>query len=373
MKKNEISKYYLLGLIFLIIFLAFLIIRPFITDILASIVISYIFYPLYSKLSTKINKTIAAFLVCGLIILTVTLPIIFLVNSIYGESFKIYREFKESLPVHEAINGCKENNGIVCNAVTYISVISSNPVIKGSIEKFPALVLKPITSALSSIPKIILHAFIILFITYYLLKDGHKLYDEIMKVLPIKKEHQDILVKSFKDVTYAVIYGHVIVALIQGALGTLGFIILGVPSPILLGAIMTITALIPILGTGIVWLPTAIILISSGIIQQSNSLQIKGVILLLYGALIISTIDNFLRPKIIGSKADVHPLLVLLGVLGGLAMFGFIGIIIGPVILAACIVMIKLYLTRKADTTFEEDDDEDKPDLLAEVKNEAQS
>ena len=171
-----------------------------------------------------------------------------------------------------------------------------------------------------------------------------------MKVLPIKPAHQEILVKSFKDVTYAVIYGHVIIALIQGTLGTIGFVILGVPSPIFLGSIMTITALIPYLGTAIIWLPTAIFMITSGLIQHSNSMVIRGIILLSFGALVISTIDNILRPKIIGSKADVHPLLVLFGVLGGLSMFGFIGIIIGPVILAACIVMIKLYLTRKEDT-----------------------
>ena len=135
MKKRELSKYYLIGLIFVILLLAFFIIRPFIGDILTGIVISYIFYPLYKKLSSKINKTLSAFLICGLIVLTISIPLIILGNAIYGESFKVYRDFKDSAQISEAINGCKENSGFVCKAVSFAGSQISNPVFKGSIEK----------------------------------------------------------------------------------------------------------------------------------------------------------------------------------------------------------------------------------------------
>ena len=107
--------------------------------------------------------------------------------------------------------------------------------------------------------------------------------------------------------------------------------------------LMAFAALIPFVGTPIIWLPAALYRFSNGLASGNNWKITSGIILFLYGALIISTIDNFLKPKIIGDKAEVHPILVLLGVLGGLKLFGIIGIIIGPVILAVFKMVVEIY------------------------------
>ena len=351
MKKKEISKYYLLVFIGIVILLAFLIIKPFIKNILSAIIISYVFYPIYKRLNKRLNRTLSALIVCILVILLVTLPLILILHNAYGESLKIYSNYLHGSSIDLIIKKCKQSTSSLCELISNSQNILNVPTIKnlyeGSIKKVPSYLLSIISERIFRIPKILFNIFIVLFMIYYLLKDGTKLYNRIINILPIKESHQEILFKSFKDVTYAVVYGHIIVAIIQGIIGTIGFVLLRVPSPVLLGSIMTITALIPFFGAVVIWLPASLFLIANGILIESNPTILRGIILLLFGTLIISMIDNFLRPKIIGSKADVHPIIILLGVLGGLGLFGIVGIIIGPVILAASLVMIELYLTRK--------------------------
>ncbi len=146
---------------------------------------------------------------------------------------------------------------------------------------------------------------------------------------------------------HLLIYGYVVVALIQGLLGAFGFFIFGIHSPIFWGIVMTITALIPFIGTAIVWLPFALIKLFNGILANNTNEIIGGILFILYGTIIISGIDNVLRPKIIGDKAKVHPILILVGVLGGLSLFGFIGVVIGPLILALFVAFLTAYEENK--------------------------
>jgi predicted PurR-regulated permease PerM len=130
-------------------------------------------------------------------------------------------------------------------------------------------------------------------------------------------------------------------------LAGIGYFIFGITSPILLTMLTIIASFIPFLGAALVWLPVSIAMLINGIITGSNSLMLRAGGLMLYGALVVSTIDNFLRPKIIGKRARVHPLVILLGVFGGLALFGFVGIIIGPFLLTLFIASLKIYEQEK--------------------------
>lgn len=161
-----------------------------------------------------------------------------------------------------------------------------------------------------------------------------------------KKEYAYIL-SRLSEIVHGVVYGYLMIALIQGGLGALGFFIFGVTSPIFWGLIMALFALIPILGTGVVWIPASLILFFDGMIQSSNWLMFKGVGLFLYGILIISTIDNILKPKLISEKAKVHPVIIMIGVFGGLLLFGPLGVIIGPLVLAMTQVVFETYLNKK--------------------------
>jgi predicted PurR-regulated permease PerM len=156
---------------------------------------------------------------------------------------------------------------------------------------------------------------------------------------------------SFAEITSATIYGQIMLSLVQGALGGLGFLIFGVSSPILWGLVMAIFAFLPVIGTAFIWVPAGLILLVNGLLSHSNSLLWRGIGLLLYGALIVSTVDNLLRPRIVGRKAHMHPVLVLLGVLGGLQAFGFLGFVIGPLILALLMTFVRIYEREKHEIT----------------------
>ncbi len=139
-----------------------------------------------------------------------------------------------------------------------------------------------------------------------------------------------------RTVTQAVLYGQVLTAVIQGALGGLGLLVLGVPNALFWGAMMMITAFVPVLGTPLIWVPAGVGLIMDGAIT-------RGALLLAYGVIVVMNIDNFLRPRLVSERAKVHPVLILIGVLGGLRVFGFIGMLVGPLILALLVALIKFY------------------------------
>jgi predicted PurR-regulated permease PerM len=215
------------------------------------------------------------------------------------------------------------------------------------VEKVSTFVINSASAFLLSIPVMIINFFIMIFIIFYLLKDGKVMYERLEEFIPLKGHHRKSVLKKISDVTYAVVYGQLFVAIIQGSLGGLGFLMFGVQSPLLWAVVMSLLALLPWVGPPVVWLPAALFQIINGILQSDNGLITSGILLILYGLLIVGTIDNILRPKLIGERGGIHPILALIGVIGGLQLFGFIGIFIGPIILAIIMALIKIYEEEK--------------------------
>jgi predicted PurR-regulated permease PerM len=154
------------------------------------------------------------------------------------------------------------------------------------------------------------------------------------------------LVAEFGKIAHTVIYAQLFVALVQGIVGTIGFYMFGVPFPIILGVVLAFCALIPMIGTGIIWLPASLYLILSGYFSHNPWVLGKGIGLLLYGAFIISTIDNILLATIVQAKTRVNPVTVIIGVIGGAIMFGIIGIFIGPILLPLLITYFETFKER---------------------------
>ncbi len=336
-----------------IILLAFFITRPFLPALLTGAIIAYLAYPLYKKASAYIkNKNLLSFLAAVIIILIVAVPFVLVIGLVSKEAYSTYTTLsRHNLGANFLGIICKDENGLSCRAVK--SIVSSLP--EGDIDYYLQAVIKKITGFIidnasdfaASVPSILLNFFIMVFAVYYFLKDGEVIGARIKNILPLKEQHKQNVLKKFHDVTSAVFYGSILTAAIQGALGGIGFFMLGIPSPFLWGIVMALFALIPYFGTAIVWLPAALNLIFMGYLQSDNSLAIRGILLIAYGIVVISSIDNILKPKIIGAKARVHPVLVLLGVLGGLSLFGFIGLVLGPVMLALLMTFIEIYEEEK--------------------------
>ncbi|HYC36136.1 MAG TPA: AI-2E family transporter [Usitatibacter sp.] len=181
--------------------------------------------------------------------------------------------------------------------------------------------------------------FVMLYILFFLLRDGHALMRRIRRAVPLSQDRQGALLDKFIVVVRATVKGNVVVAILQGALGGLIFWILGIDGVVLWSVVMAILSLLPAVGTALVWGPVAIYFLATGAV-------VKGVVLMLYGILVIGLVDNVVRPMLVGKDTRMPDYLVLVATLGGIAIFGINGFIIGPVIAALFLASWDLFSDR---------------------------
>ena len=328
-KPKNHSKYIFIILFILIIILSFKIIQPFITSILTAIVLAFIFYPLHDKLNKKVkNKSLSSSIMLIIIFLIILTPLVLAANILMGEAIHLYLYVK-NLDVTLLAEPISK----------YLPAVNTEEYIKEALKEISSVIVNTLRNFVLSVPKLLLNLFIILFTLFYLFKDKERIFMGIKRILPIEKKHQEELINKFRVVTKAIIDGILITAVVQGIAGAIGFYIFKLPNPLLAGfimAILSILAVVPIIGPFLVWFPAAVYLILTGNL-------INGILLLAYGSLVISTIDNILKPRLISKKTNIHPILILLGLIGGVNLFGIIGVVLGPLILSYLIVFTRFY------------------------------
>lgn len=326
----------------LLLALSLYIIRSFLLAIFVGALLAYIVYPVYLWLLKKVkNKTASALLICVLVFLLLVIPSIFFVENVITESYFIFVTAKQRLA-----SGLFENcHNSFCQS---LKAFGHEPNVafhvQEAIKTATNWVIERGSSLLFGLPKVLLNLFIVFFTFFYFLKDGEFLLNRLNHYLSMHQEKYNIVLRRLKEIIHGVVYGYLLIALIQGALGGLGFFFFGVSSPLFWGAVMALLALIPYLGTGIVWVPASIIMFLDGMFQDSQWLMIKAVGLFLYCLVFVSTLDNVLRPKLIGQKAKIHPVVIMLGIFGGLFVFGPLGVIVGPLLLSLTTVFIDVYI-----------------------------
>jgi predicted PurR-regulated permease PerM len=347
MKREQIFIILALVIAALFFYLFYRILSPFLEPILWAIFIAIVFYPAYTKLqrSLKQRGILSAVVMTVLVIVIIILPFSFLIFSLANEVVEGYQYVDEMIKT-----GCLQ---------AYIEEVKQSPVLKWplakiglyadlsniDIEGFLLKNLKEISAFLfNQFSKILkgLSGFLIGFLLtlislYYFFKDGHRLFKTLEETLPIRPKERDLFISRFRQMVSATIYGGLLVAVVQGTLGGLAFWILGLPSPVLWGTAMGFLSLIPIGGTALIWLPTSVILLIQGAFA-------KGIILLAIGVFVISAVDNFLRPLLVGARTNIHPLLLFFSVLGGIQAFGMIGLVAGPLIATLCLTLIEIYV-----------------------------
>ncbi|MBR0737192.1 AI-2E family transporter [Bradyrhizobium liaoningense] len=183
--------------------------------------------------------------------------------------------------------------------------------------------------------------FVMLYLLFFLLRDGDALNARIRDALPLNPSHTAEILHAFTLAVRGTIKGIVLVALIQGALGGLIFWLLGLTAPLLAGALMALLSLLPVLGSALVWVPVALYLLVAGSVT-------KGLILLAFGTFVIGLADNFLRPILVGQSIQMPSYVVLLATLGGLATFGANGFVIGPLVAAMFLTAWQIFIGSKA-------------------------
>jgi len=319
---------------------AFWLFRPFLQPLASATVIAIGFYPLY----LSVNRTVrgpnkAALLATFTVLLIFVLPAVLIASAAGGELIKAARYFGDRSTQEGgavAYLGEKQQSALrwlgkyVDLEQLHMEETLSN--LPGQVSKVLLAAGSHLVGGLAGFAGDAVLTFLVLF---FLFRDGNATIDNVISILPLSRDQALRLLRGIRDSVVANLYGILAVGLAQGLLTGIALAILRVPSALLLGVATAVCSLIPLVGTMLVWLPAAIYLIATGHLW-------KGIFLILWGAVVVGTIDNIIRPLVIGSRVELHPLLLLFSLLGGLQVFGFIGIFIGPVVISVIAALITL-------------------------------
>lgn len=333
--------------IFIVLFYLFYkVLSPFLIPIVWAMVLSITFYPVYRMFVKLIKRPWAASLITLLIILIIIIgPFTYILGALVNEITDTYRAVEEKgfdiitrLQQHPAISKLIEK----VNTYSAGKGIDLNEAALRSLKVIGKYIGEHISQLFKNVIVFVMSFVIMCMTTFFFLKDGDALINYIKGRLPFVEEQKKLIEKRVKEMVIAAIYGGLAVGIAQGVLGGLAFLVLGLSAPVFWGLAMAIFSLVPVFGAFTIWGPASVILILSG----SYS---KGIGLLLFGVFVISTVDNVLKPLIIGGRTKLHTLLVFLSVLGGIKIFGFIGFILGPLISVMCLSLLEIYTIKPAE------------------------
>ncbi|MFH0978048.1 MAG: AI-2E family transporter [Candidatus Woesearchaeota archaeon] len=336
----------------LALFLLFLLIRPMITVLLGSILIAYISHPLYERIKRKIkNKSLSIILALFIVLIVILIPFAFLAFEITHQGYIFYESISSNIKKGALFGyGCTSADSKVCLLLNQAERFSSERLslfgFDKQLQKYLPVLSEKITKFVLGIPLLFAKFFLTLVLSYFIIKEHNAILTKISDLLPIRTQTKERLINEFGGIAHTVIYAQLFVAFVQGIVATIGLYLFGVPFPIFLGVVTAFCALIPTIGTSLIWIPASLFLIVSGYFSHDYWTLGKGIGLFLYGILIISAIDNILLARIVHARAKVSQILVIIGVIGGASMFGIVGIFVGPIILPLLITYFETFKQR---------------------------
>lgn len=322
---------FLIGLASIFVLVAWLL-QPFVSILAFAIIITVLLHPVYNFFLARIKKPGLASIITLLVMLVaVAIPVWLFGQVIYNEILGLYQRYHNGgliLDRNQIVAGLPNH---VQNLIEDFSEELNNFFAQVTNELFSS-----VTTVVSNVAGFVTAFFIFLFVVYYLLKDGSKIKQTLLDLSPLENGQAIKLFNKLVAAVNGVVKGSFIVALIQGVVATVGFLIFGLPEPFLWGAVTVVASLVPMVGTALVLVPAVIFLAITGHSPQAFGLAI-------WGAVAVGLADNFIAPKLIGNSIKLHPVLVLLAVIGGLQFFGILGFLIGPIIMAIFVAMVEMY------------------------------
>ncbi len=337
------NNFYTSTSIFLLLLLGYLtykILDPFLNPIAWAIVFAIVFYPLYVSILKYVKyKSFASAITLIIIILVIVGPFTYLSFLLIDDIKKFLVGFNSGTfeSLKSILTNSKFSNIIekILANIGMESIDFSNIIIDGVKQIGHEIILR-LSSGLKNITAVFLNFIFMLFAIFFFLRDGPGFLSRIRDYLPFSDEDKNRLISKVKDMIISTVYGGVVVALIQGLIGGITFYLLGIQSAALWGASISVMSFLPLLGTFSIWGPMTGYLFIQGLYG-------KAIILLLVGSLGISMVDNILKPIIISGRTKMPTLAVFFSVLGGIKIFGFIGFIMGPLVLALFVSVFEIF------------------------------
>ena len=340
MNQDLIHPLFLLSLVFFISALFLVMIKSFLMAILLAGIFAALVYPLYQRLKKwlKGRKTAASGITILIIILIVLLPLSGLLGIVTNQAIKVGQtatpwvqkqlsspiaisQWLEGLPFYEQLEPYRETIYIKAGELV------------GAASQF---FVNGLQAATMGTMNFIFMVAILLYTMFFFLMDGDKLLDKILFYMPLNDKDERRLLDRFTSVARATIKGTAVIGIVQGAASGIAFALVGIQSSVFWGAVMAVLSIIPAVGTALIWIPAALWLFAQGAWFKAGAL-------IVFCGMIVGSVDNLLRPRLVGKDTEMHDLLILFSTLGGIAMFGIIGIIIGPIIAALFVTIWDIY------------------------------
>ncbi len=316
----NLSKGFLLFLVGVFAYLSLLLALPFLQYILGGILVAYVLYPVQGRLEQRVSPSIAAFALVLLAVAVVIVPLVVIVVVVASDARRLIENADpDSFQTAELERLIEEQTGV---SVDITSTLAD------SAQGIGGIALEQSTAWFSALTHTLVGLGLAIFLLYYLLKDGGDLLAWIRELTPLPDEAQDDFYRELDAVMWAVLAGHVLIAIIQGSIAGLGLFATGVPNAVFWTVVMIILSLIPLVGSFLVWGPAVLFLFLTGE-------PLLAVALFAYSTVVVGLSDDYLRPLLVDRYADLNPAVIILGVLGGVYAFGIMGLFYGPVLLGA--------------------------------------
>lgn len=323
----NLSKGYLLALVTVFAVLSYLLVLPFVQYVLLGILIAYVLTPLHRRLAPRTSPTISAFALIVFAVAIFFVPFAVVIAAVAGDAASIVSNLDpEALQlgmVESRIQNLTGREVDIAGAVA------------DSGQQIGMILVEQSTTWFSAAIHALVGLGLALFLIYYLLRDGRELMGWLYTTSPLPDDVQSELYEEFDDVMAAVLLGHVLIAIIQGGIAGIGLFVTGIPNAAFWTFVMIILALIPLVGSFLIWGPAIGYLLFTGEPVFAAGLAV-------YCLIVVSLSDDYLRPVLVDRYADLNPAIIILGVLGGVYAFGVMGLFFGPVVLGALLATVNV-------------------------------
>ncbi len=335
--KNVVIGAILLSLVVAVFFL----LKPILIAIVGGLLLAYFLRPIYKKILVYVKSpTASAFTLSALVLIITIIPFWFLIPIIMQQVFNIFSA-SQSVDFYYVFSKILPTAPKEFVSQMALSVTSF-------IGKASSSVLGSLLDSLLDLPIIVFNFIVAAFVFFFAVRDSEKLKEFLAGISPFNKNKEGLLIKQFRDITDSIVYGQILVGLVQGALAGIGFFMFGVSNALALTIIAIFFAMIPLVGPAFVWIPVNIHLFA-------NSSPSLAIAYLIYNLAIVSTIDNVMRTSIVAKKSNLSPAIIIIGMIGGIFMFGVIGLVIGPLLIAYLITFVRAYRDKKLYALFYEE------------------
>jgi predicted PurR-regulated permease PerM len=348
------KEYFFITIFFAVVILSFYLfyrlLLPFLIPMCWASIFAIVFYPLYNKMERYLKSgSLRSLILTILIVILIIAPAAYLGVALVQEAIVMFDHFKVWVDAGNLDKVFDFKNSPIYilmenRLAPYVDLTQFDlkVIIENGLKSVSKIALSQTTQILANAGRVMFQFGLMVFFMFFLFRDGKGLLNQIKSVIPMSAERANATVNHLKNVIETTMYGGVVVALIQGILGGLLFVIMGLPSPVFWGAVMAFLAFIPILGAFLIYIPAGLILIFTGA-------YLKGILIIAIGTIVVSQIDNVLRPLLVSGKTGMHTMLLFVSIMGGVNLFGLLGIVLGPFIAAVFVSMFDIFRLKLAE------------------------